>query len=244
MAGASRSTKVLDEWRVVAAQATMPAEGPRQVHRQLVSPLAPLVAIVVFVGVLVATRLDGGPAAPVATATFPEIASSTIAPSSPAMSPSPSPAPSATGRPMPSVGGTCSRDQILLGESVSGPGYGAAGTTIVFLTQELKNTGPRCEIAIASWLRVLGQSSTPEEVPATNTASTESREVASGGSVTIILSATWGAPPSPPADCAKAVSGVTTVFVPLSDGEIQIDTGVTWRFVCQSAPSVDVSFKN
>ncbi len=242
----SRITRILDEWRAVADAASLPSEAPRPSRSAY--PLGVAGTAVAVVIVLVALLARGG-WSPGETTTGPSGSGSSTTPSAtfPVAPTSTVVAPSQ----VPSAGGTCSESQFVPGKATSAPGLGSVGTTSVFVTQPLRNTGGVCVLGLPRAIRVASASGLFQSVTVVNAGTATSFTIRSGQSVSIVLGAWWstggstesGTPLAAPL-CIDPISDVTRVEFPLARGSIQIDLGTVWHQVCPSPASLSVTVED
>jgi len=164
--------------------------------------------------------------------------------------PGPSPTEAASPPQVPSPGGTCSASQFVAGKATSDYGFGTLGTTVVFVTQPLRNDGPDCVLKLPETIGVASATGPFRMVGVVNAGTATSYPVKSGESLSIVLGGSWwvgvrpdnGTPlPAPP--CAGPISDVSRVAFPFSSGNIQIDLDITWHEVCSSPASVSLTIK-
>jgi photosystem II stability/assembly factor-like uncharacterized protein len=166
-----------------------------------------------------------------------------ISPQGPSTTEVPSPAP------LPSAGGTCSASQFVLGTATYAYGFGALGTTVVFVTQPLRNTGGSCVLDLPGMIGVASATGPFHSVPMLNAGTATSWKIKSGQSFSIVIGASWwigvrdengnvvhSAPP-----CADPINDVTRVEFPVASGSIRIDLPTIWNEVCSSPASVSLT---
>lgn len=182
--------------------------------------------------------------------------------SSPSLTAAATPTPSvpASRVPLPSAGGTCSASQIVVGKATYGYGYGALGTTVVFVTLPLRNVGGDCVLHLPAVIGVASATGPFEAVSALDAGTesatgvnspAESARIRSGRSLSIVLGDWWridtltdnGTPvPAPP--CLNPISDVTRVEFPLATGSLQVDLPTVLRQVCSSPASMSLTIRN
>jgi hypothetical protein len=239
----SRTNEILDEWRAVANAAALPADAPRPsrhvypfgVVAAAVAAFVVFVALWARVGMTPGVRIGASGSGPSTTSSAALV---------------PSPTENASSSLLPSAGGTCSASQFVLGEPTSGPGYGALGTSVVFVTQPIRNGGGDCVLELPSAIGVASSDGPFQAVPVRNVDTPTSWKVKTGQSKSIVLGATWwtgvldenGKPLFTAPPCRDPVQNVTRVEFPLAAGTIEIDLPTPWRWreVCSSPASVTV----
>jgi hypothetical protein len=148
--------------------------------------------------------------------------------------------------PLPNPGGTCSAGQLVVGTPTWGYGYGTIGTTVVFGTVPLRNTGGDCVMRLPSVIGVATATGAFQAVAVRNTGIAISWNSGAGESVPIVLSASWpvgGQPLFSARPCADPIDDVTRVEIPLATGTIELDLPITLHEVCSSPASVSMSFE-
>lgn len=150
---------------------------------------------------------------------------------------------------LPNPGGTCAAGQLVLGEPTWGFGYGTIGTTVVFGTQPLRNTGAACVLRLPSTVAVAAASGPFAQVSVAGTGLATSYSLPSGGSVVVGLSARWwigvrpenGTPwPAPP--CENPISDVTRIVYPVGSSQLELALPVVLKVVCTSPASISTYF--
>ena len=241
MAG-PRTSRLLSEWQTLSENVDLPASAPRPARKRGVGLWVPLLAAGSLLFVVAIQRPNQVPGATTWTSS-PTTIGTPGALASPATSPSLS-MPPAPGTPLPRVGGTCLSTQIVPGASVPAFGYGAVGTTVAFLTQELRNTGAPCILALPGWIGVAGADPNATTIPVLNVGSASERRVGSGEAVTVVFQATWSPINDDASPCGGAIEGVSKVEFPVATGVVDLDTGIAWKRVCASPPSVTIKLKD
>ena len=253
----SRTTEILEAWRSVADTAALPAEAPRPSRSVLPMGIAgAAVAVVVVLGALM-VRGGSTPGVPIGGASS---SGHSASPSATVLAVTPSP----TGVPspvqLPSAGGTCAASQIVVGTATYGPGYGAIGTSSVFVTLPLRNVGGDCVLHLPAVIGVASATGQFEAVSAFDVGTVsatgenspaQSSTIRAGHSLSIVLGASWyvdtltnnGTPvPAPP--CLNPISAVTRVAFPLATGSIQIALPTVFQQVCSSPASVSLTIQS
>lgn len=246
MTSPSRTTEILDEWRAVADAVSLPSEAPTPSRGAYPLGIAgTVVAVVALLAALVA-RGGWGLGEPTTGAG----SGSSTAPS--ATLPA-APSPTAVGAPseVPGIGGTCSASQFTLDQATSAPGFGTVGTTSVYVTQPLRNTGSDCVLELPPTIMVASATGPFQSVTAVNAGTASSFTIRPGQSASIVLGAWWwtggstenGTPLSAP-PCTDPITDVTRVRFPLALGSILIDLGTVWHEVCSSPASVSITVED
>jgi hypothetical protein len=164
--------------------------------------------------------------------------------------PSASPTGLASSDLLPNPGGTCSASQLVLGKATWGYGAGTLGTTAVYGTLPLGNTGGACVMALPAVIGVAAATGPFHAVAVRNTGIATAWGSDSGASVPIMLGASWwigvqpdnGTPlPVPP--CNDPIYDVSRVEIPLATGTIAVDLPIVWHEVCSSPASVSIAFE-
>lgn len=149
----------------------------------------------------------------------------------------------------PGAEGTCSAGQFVLGRATSAYGFGTFGTTSVYVTQPLRNTGGSCVLHLPGTMSVASANGPFQAVTVVDAGTASSFSVLPGQSLSVVLGAWWwtgghpdvGTPlPAPP--CTDPISDVSRVEVRLASGSLQIDLGTVWHQVCSSPASVSLAF--
>ena len=243
MMSPSRTSEILDEWRAVAGAASLPSEAPRSSRSAY--PFAITGTAVAVAILLVALFARGGwsPREPSGGA----IGSASTTPSATAPA-APSSTVVASPSQVPGAGGACSASQFALGEATSAPGFGTVGTTSLYVTQPLRNTGSDCVLELPTTIRVASATGPFQSVKVVNAGTATSFTIRSGQSVSIVLGAWWwtggstengtqlAAPP-----CTDPLTDINRVEFPVAQDSIQIDLGTIWHQVCSSPASVSVT---
>jgi hypothetical protein len=172
------------------------------------------------------------------------------------MAPETLPAPTAgpteipSSAPLPNAGGTCSAGQFVLGTPTSGYGFGTIGSTVVFLTLPLRNTGSSCLLGLPEMIGVAPATGPFTSVPVTRSGIATSWAADSGAGPRVMIAASWwtgahdangnaiGVGP-----CADPVVDVTRIEFPFASGSTVIDLPTTWKEVCSSPASVSIAFE-
>ncbi len=243
----SRTTVILEAWRAVADAASLPSAAPKPSRSAYPFGIAGTAVAVVILLVALVSRGGWSPGEPTGGASGSESSTTpsatvTLAPSSTVVVP-----PSR----VPGVAGTCSASQFVLGKATSAPGFGTVGTTSVYVTQPLRNTGGDCVLDLPATIRVASATGAFQPVTVVNAGTGTSFTIRSGQSVSIVLGAWWwiggsadngtllSAPP-----CTDPISDITRVEFPVALGSIQIDLGTVWHEVCSSPASVSVTVQD
>jgi len=240
----------MDDWRAVADGATLPAPAPRPPNGSRFGIGASILAAAVLLVGLAVRGLGTTPGAPTSSA-IAGSGSASVAPSTAVPTVEPDPTDLPTGEPshspFPAAGGSCTAAQFTLGASEYFYGYGSVGSTVVFVSQQLRNDGGDCVLALPGGVGVATASSPFEYVTVVMSGDRTSESVAAGQQVSIMLQATWHLPDadgSSPVPCTHSVRDVARVEFPLATGTLTMDLGTIWHEVCDSPASVGVRFKN
>jgi hypothetical protein len=233
----SRTSQILNDWHAVARAAALPKDPPKPGRSVGSVGLAGVALAVIFLGVV---TLRGPNPAPPGTA-----GGVAPAPSVPTtVLTSPNPAQGAASFALPGAGGTCSASQFVLGKATSGYGYGPIGTSVVFVSQPLRNAGDSCILELPKTIGVASVTGSAVAVEAADSGSL-SLHIGRGQSISLLLMARWPAGGSvenrTPSPCEGPVSDVTTVIVPFASGTIKLDLSPTWDQVCRSPASVSLT---
>lgn len=238
----SRADKFLGAWDVAADASTLPHHAPVPKHR---TP-AWLGVVAVAVGVVaigLATRgVSPVPPTDVGGASAAVAAQSDAA----AGKTGPAPVPSAIARSaQPVATGDCQSGDLVLGKPESSYGFGALGTTLVFVTQSVRNSGDACVIHVPTRIDVARESGDSREVDVQAGGTVSSVAIGSGESVSLVVGAWWDAPGKSPGvgapECASAISDVTRLRLPVGDGVLSIDLPLRFAEVCPSPASISVA---
>jgi hypothetical protein len=165
--------------------------------------------------------------------------------------PVPGPTEIASTAQLPNPGGTCSASQFVLGTPTYDYGFGTLGSTVVFVTVPLRNTGASCVLNLPAIIAVATATGSFHNVPVIRPDRVTAWASESGQSLPMVIGASWwvgvrdesgnavgSAPP-----CADPVFGVTRVELPFASGSTVIDLPTTWREVCSSPASVSVALE-
>ncbi len=261
----SRTTEILEAWRTMADSAVLPAEAPRPSRSLLRMSIIGTGGVAV--AMLVAVLVWGGssPSVPGGAPASPSFSSSPAAgishsPLSTVAAATPSPTSVASPIALPNPGGTCSASQIVVGTPTWASGYGAIGSTSVYVTLPLRNTAADCVLQLPATIGVASatggfeaasvedngtESATGENSPA------QSARIRSGGSVSLVLGAWWQAAPQqaengtpvPVPPCLHPISNVTRIQFPLAAGTIEIELPTVFNEVCASPASMSLTIK-
>ncbi len=245
----SRTGQILDEWRAMADAATIPAKAPKPSRSAYPFGIAgTAVAVVVLIIALSARVHNASPGGPGhgGFGSGPSITPSATVPAA-----TPRSTEVASPSQVPSTGGPCSASQFVLGKATSAYGYGALGTTSVYVTQRIRNGGGSCVLQLPGTISVASATGSFQTVRVVNAGTASSFSVQSDQSFSIVLGAWWwigghtenGTPlPAPP--CTDRISDVSRVKFPIASGSIQIDLGTVWQEVCSSPASVSLTITN
>jgi hypothetical protein len=135
---------------------------------------------------------------------------------------------------------------LVLGETTYAYGFGSFGTTVVFVTQPVRNSSGECVLEVPAMIEVATATGPFEPVPVDNAGTAVSYTVGAGQAISIELRATWAFPTAgaTPGPCGDSVIDVARAEFPLASGTIHIEFGTVWREVCSSPPSVAIAIKN
>lgn len=240
----SRATEILESWRQVADEARLPQAAPRTTHGNLLVGLAGTgVAVLAVLVVAVFGRTPPTPiSGAIATATRAAPSASDTATAA-VPTPSPSQSQSASLIPLPNPGGTCSFSQLVLGKPKVEYGYGTLFYDAGYVSQPLRNVGPKCTL-VAPKVVGVATGSGPFAPVSLAAGPPTSFTIRAGASLSLDFAAEWlragySAPSAPP--CDKPVSNVTSVEFPLSDGNFAIAVGSVWRTVCTTPANVSLT---
>jgi hypothetical protein len=147
----------------------------------------------------------------------------------------------------------------VVGGATYSYGYGSIGYTSMFVTLPLGNVGGNCVLHLPAVIGVASATG-PFEAVSVLDAGTESAtgdnspaqsaRVPSGGSLSIVLGASWwigmGMPPDngtpvPAPPCLNPISGVTRVEFPLATGSLQIELPTVFQQVCSSPSNTSLT---
>jgi hypothetical protein len=165
--------------------------------------------------------------------------------------PGPTPTEMASSALLPNPGGTCSASQFVLGTPTYGYGFGTIGSTMVFVTVPLRNTGSSCVLDLPAAIGVAGSTGPFHAAPVIKAGTATAWASESGQSLPIVIGASWwvgvrdangnavlSAPP-----CADPILDVTRLELPFASGSAIIDLPTTWHEVCSSPARVTVTFE-
>jgi hypothetical protein len=152
---------------------------------------------------------------------------------------------------LPNPGGTCSASQFALGTPTYAYGFGTLGSTLVFVTVPLRNTGRSCVLDLPATVGVAGASGPFYAVPLTNSGRVTAWSSETGQSLPLVLGASWwvgtrdangnavgSAPP-----CVDPILDVTRLELPFASGSAIVDLPMAWREVCSSPASVSITLE-
>lgn len=171
----------------------------------------------------------------------------------PEASAAPGPGPTATtsSEPLANSGGTCSASEFVVGTPTYSYGYGAAGTTVVFFNQPLRNAGASCVLDLPEFIGVAPATGPFRSVTVTRSGLAIAWAIDSGDTLRILIGASWwvgvrdangnAVGTGPP--CADPILDVTRVELPFARGNTLIDLPAPWREVCPSPASVSITFE-
>ena len=252
-----RIARILEEWQAVASAAVLPSDAPKPTRRA--SSFAVLGAAIVVLVVLAAVlaRTAGNPdvrvggaagSGPSATA----LATVSVAPSATAAAVTPSPIATPSPLALANPGGTCSASQIVVGTATWGPGYGAIGTTLRFVTIPLRNIGDDCVLHLPAELGVASATGQFQAIGVRGAGTTtatgdnspkQSVTIRAGQSLSIVLGDWWysGAPlAGSPAPCVSPINDIARIIFPLASGSLQIELPITFDRACSRPASMSV----
>lgn len=165
--------------------------------------------------------------------------------------PVPGPTEIASSAQLPNPGGTCSASQFVLGTPTYAYGFGTLGSTVVFVTVPLRNTGASCVLNLPAIIGVAAATGPFRSVPVIRPGPVTAWASESGQSLPMVIGASWwvgvrdesgnavgSAPP-----CADPVFDVTRVELPFASGSTVIDLPTTWHEVCSSPASVSITLE-
>ncbi len=185
---------------------------------------------------------------------------------------SPSSSPSPPSSSLPSSGGTCSADQLVVGSATSGFTFGALNYRHAYFTQVVRNDGGDCVLGVPKVIGV-GTASGPLVAVSVNNTGNEvcvnsachyvtppTYAIRSQQSFEIDFSVSWfvsatdgnGTPLYSAPPCVGGVTDVSRVAFPVASGAIAIDlesasqeagASVPWHQVCSSPMSISFEIK-
>ncbi len=173
---------------------------------------------------------------------------------------------------LPSSGGTCSADQLVVGSATSGFTFGALFYRHAVFTQTVRNAGGDCVLGVPKVIGVATAGGPLVAVSASNTGNEvcvnsachfvtpATYAIRSGQSFEIEFSVSWwvgandanGTPVYTAPPCVGGVTDVSRVAFPVASGAIAIDleaasqqagASVPWRQVCSSPMSISFEIK-
>ena len=185
---------------------------------------------------------------------------------------SPSSPPSPPSSSLPSSGGTCSADQLILGSATSGFTFGAVNYRHAYFTQVVRNAGGDCVLAVPKVIGAATASGPLVAVSVNNTGNEvcvnsachyvtpATYAIRSGQTFEIEFSVSWfvgandanGTPLYSAPPCVGEVTDVSRVAFPVASGAIAIDleaasqeagASVPWHQVCSSPMSISFEIK-
>jgi hypothetical protein len=138
----------------------------------------------------------------------------------------------------------CTAAQLELGAPTAANGFGTLGTTSMFVTQPIHNTGGACRLEVPASIGLAPSSGSFRSVAPENGGTTSGIDLAAGGSASIVVGAWWpaGGQVSPP-PCADAIRNVTRAEVPLASGHITIELPTTFVEACLSPVRVSLGLE-
>jgi hypothetical protein len=186
--------------------------------------------------------------------------------------PGKTPPPSPPSSSLPSSGGTCSADQLIVGSATSGLTFGAANTRHAYFTQVVRNAGSDCVLGVPKVIGAATASGPLVAVSVNNTGNEvcvnsachyvtpATYAIRSGQSFEIDFSVSWfvsatdgnGTPLYSAPPCVGEVTDVSRVAFPVASGAIAIDLeaasqeagpSVPWHQVCSSPMSISFEIK-
>ena len=152
---------------------------------------------------------------------------------------------------LPNPGGTCSASEFALGTPTYSYGYGTLGSTVVFVTVPLRNTGPSCLLELPGTIGVAAAGGPFSAVSVTNIGIAPAWSSESGQSLPLVLGASWwaglrdanGNPVGSAPPCVDPILDVTRLELPFAVGSAVVDLPTTWREVCSSPASVSITLE-
>jgi hypothetical protein len=154
---------------------------------------------------------------------------------------------------LPNPGGTCAASDFVLGTPTysKANGFPTLGSTVVFATVPVRNTGASCVLALPRVLGVAGQTGPFRAAPVSMAGPVTSWASGAGESLPLVISATWslavrdsnGNAAGPGGWCEDPLVDVTRLQFPFASGSAVIDLPTTWLEVCLSSPSLAVTFE-
>lgn len=173
---------------------------------------------------------------------------------------------------LPSSGGTCSADQLVVGSATSGFTFGALNYRHAVFTQTVRNAGGDCVLGVPKVIGVATAGGPLVAVSANNTGNEvcvnsachfvtpPTYAIRSGQSFEIDFSVSWfasatdgnGTPLFSAPPCVGEVTDVARVAFPVASGAITIDldaasqqagASVPWHQVCSSPMSISFEIK-
>lgn len=239
----NQTDEILARWKRVTERVSLPDDAPHTARVSNQLPMGAFIGAVAVIAIVLTTRAMGplGPTANAGASAEPTADNggiSTIEPTAARSVPRDEPTappPAAT---------SCSSKQLALGKTTSAHGFGALGTTLIFVTQKFHNVGSRCSIDMPTEVGVAGEGAAFEEVAIQNGSTASSFVVGDDANGSIVIGA-WWANERQPADssmhCERPVSGVTKVRLDVGSGSIDIDLGVTLLEVCTAPASLSLA---
>lgn len=153
---------------------------------------------------------------------------------------------------LPNAGGTCDASQFAAGKPVTGYGYGALGSTLVFVGISIRNDGPDCELQLPQLVGVASEAAPVIVMPTQIPRKPSLVDIHAGQTVSIVLGDSWwtgmtdeaGASMMPTPRCDGKVRDINRVVYPFASGTIDIGLDISWREVCTAPPSVTVTVED
>ena len=138
---------------------------------------------------------------------------------------------------------TCTANQLQLGDPTVTYGFGAMGTTLIFVRQPVKNAGTACDIPIPSTIEVAAADAY-SEVAVANAGTTESVTLDKDSAAVLVLGAWWpidGQSSGAPDPCAQPIRDVHRVRLSLGADAIVIALPQVIKQACPSPPTMSIT---
>jgi len=244
----SRADDIVDAWRSIASAVALPAHAPVPKPRPIGIEFGALaIASVLLIASLLRAPVGGtpgsGPGQSEAAMQPTLVADETlVAGATPSSTTAVVPSPSSSDAENP--GGTCHGSQFDLGDATNYWFFTTYLSQKNGVSQAYLNAGPACVLVLPTTLFVARNGGAPVPVAAAIVDKTTFM-LKAGEHGSIELTATWSTgnvePGQTPEPCDGAVQGVRQAQVPVAEGRLVIDLGVTWREVCATPASLTIT---
>jgi hypothetical protein len=245
----SRADRQLERWGQVANEVVLPTEPPRTNASSRFGITTVAAAVVLLAIVLgIPPNLPGATTVPpraTAASASSDVSAISVPPSASAMPASVPPTPiSSVPSPSRPPNGGCTSDQFGLGTPATGPGGSAFGTESVYVHIQLTNMGAECALRVPATVTAESSSGETQSVDVESAMTSQTYVARAGQSFMAVIGAWWPFPGSPQVKgCTATIKDVTTVYITLPAGRLDIALDRPWSQACLSPATVSLEYR-